>query len=71
MLSEKYKHILVFDFETTGLSHVNDRIIEIGAVLLERTEEKQFKIADEFNVLIKQDQPLPEKIVEITNSTLR
>ncbi|MDY3196006.1 MAG: 3'-5' exonuclease [Paracholeplasma sp.] len=70
MLKERYEHILLFDFETTGLSHVNDRIIEIGAILLQRQEpSKQYKIVKELSVLIKQDRPLPDKIVEITNIT--
>lgn len=68
MLVEKYEHLIVFDFETTGLSPINDRIIEIGALLIER-DGKNFKIKKEFNCLIKQDKPLPEKIVEITNIT--
>ncbi len=69
MLKNKYEYILVFDFETTGLSPVDSRIIEIGALLLKRREDGQFKIDQELNVLIKQDAPLPEKIVEITNIT--
>lgn len=69
MLKNKYKHILVFDFETSGLSHIDNKIIEIGALLLERTEEGKYKVADELEVLIKQDEPLPAKIVEITNIT--
>lgn len=68
MLVDRYNHIIVFDFETTGLSPINDRIIEIGALLIER-EDKNFKIKKELNVLIKQNKPLPEKIVEITNIT--
>ena len=68
MLVDRYNHIIVFDFETTGLSPINDRIIEIGALLIER-EGKNFKIKKELNVLIKQNKPLPEKIVEITNIT--
>lgn len=69
MLKNKYEHILVFDFETTGLSPINNRIIEIGALLLTRTEVGQYKIADELEVLIRQPEPLPAKIVQITNIT--
>lgn len=36
MLSNKYKHILIFDFETTGLDPYHDKIVEIGAILLEK-----------------------------------
>lgn len=70
MLKDNYKNILLFDFETTGLSYQNDRIIEIGAILLERQEPSmQYKIKKELSLLIKQDKPLPDKIVEITNIT--
>jgi|SRR5690554_1223657 len=69
MLNNKYEYILVFDFETTGLSPFNDRIIEIGAILLKKTPSGAYQINDELNVLIKQDMPLNEKIVEITGIT--
>lgn len=69
MLNNKYNHILVFDFETTGLDPNSDRIIEIGAILLEKTPEGVYKITKDLNVLIKQDRPLPEKIIEITGIT--
>ena len=53
-----------------GSHRKNDRIIEIGAILLERDEMSlQYKIKNELSVLIKQDRPLPEKIIEITNIT--
>lgn len=69
MLSNKYKHILIFDFETTGLDPYHDKIVEIGAILLEKKTDNQFGIVKELNVLIKQDLPLPDKIVEITGIT--
>ena len=69
MLSNKYKYILIFDFETTGLDPYHDKIVEIGAILLEKKTDNQFGIVKELNVLIKQDLPLPDKIVEITGIT--
>ena len=68
MLHNRYEYILAFDFETSGLSPINDRIIEIGAILLKR-EDKHFKVEKELNCLIKQPFPLPDKIVEITGIT--
>lgn len=53
--------MIVFDFETTGLSKSSDRIIEIGAVRI-----RNMQIIDEFDELIKPDKPIPEKIVELT-----
>ncbi|MCU0105395.1 3'-5' exonuclease [Acholeplasma vituli] len=70
MLVEKYEHILVFDFETTGLSAKTDNVIEIGAVLLKRDPIlMQYRQESELSVLIRQDRPLPDKIVEITHIT--
>lgn len=68
MLYKTYEYILAFDFETSGLSPYNDRIIEIGAILLKR-EDSLFKVEKELNCLIKQSTPLPSKIVEITGIT--
>ncbi|NLN50138.1 MAG: 3'-5' exonuclease [Acholeplasmataceae bacterium] len=69
MLKNRYEHILVFDFETTGLSYLTNNIIEIGAVLLKRTPEGVYRVADELNCLIRQAEPLPAKIIEITGIT--
>lgn len=64
----KYDYLLVFDFETTGLSPFYNKIIEIGALLL-RNDGNEFVIEEEFNVLIKQNEPLDSKIIEITGIT--
>lgn len=69
MLKNKYEHILIFDFETSGLNPYTDKIIEIGAILLTRTPIGVYQVNEELNVLIKQDFPLPEKIIEITGIT--
>ena len=53
--------IVVFDFETTGLSSVTDRIIEIGAVKL-----KDGQIIDELSLLCDPGVPLKPIITEIT-----
>ncbi len=55
---------VVIDVETTGLSGRDDRIIEIGAVRVENGE-----IAGQFEVLIKYDGKLPEKVRELTGIT--
>jgi DNA polymerase III subunit epsilon len=64
----KHQKILLFDFETTGLSGERDQIIEIGAILLERVND-QYRVADEMSALVLADRPLPEKIIEITHIT--
>ncbi len=59
---------LVFDLETTGLDYKVDEIIEIGYILLEKKDNDIIKLEEE-NILIKQNFPIPSKIVELTNIT--
>ncbi|MDR0934780.1 MAG: PolC-type DNA polymerase III [Erysipelotrichaceae bacterium] len=55
---------VIFDLETTGLSCKYDRIIEFGAVRVERGVE-----VARLDILINPEIPVPEKIVKITNIT--
>ena len=63
---EKIRDIpwVVFDFETTGLNSVSDKIIEIGAIKLVNG-----KIVDEISTLIKVEVPIPEVVQKITGIT--
>lgn len=65
----QHKKILLFDFETTGLYADRDQIIEIGAILLDKTESGQYQVVDELSTLVLADRPLPPKIIEITHIT--
>ncbi len=56
--------IVIFDFETTGLDSMRDRIIEIGAIKYVKGK----RVAD-FSFLIKPDVPLPDIITKITGIT--
>ena len=56
-------YVLV-DIETTGLSPINDDIIEIGAIKVENN-----KMVDTFNQLIKIDRSLPPFITNLTGIT--
>ena len=49
------------DIETTGLSPVKDKIIEIGALKV-----VEGKVIEEFDILIDPRVELPERIVELT-----
>lgn len=49
------------DLETTGLDPKRDKIIEIGAVRVERGE-----IAGEWKTFVNPGRELPERIVELT-----
>ena len=55
---------VAFDLETTGLSSANDRIIEIGAVIMKNGEE-----LDRFQTFVDPQRTLEKKIVELTGIT--
>ena len=52
---------VVFDIETTGFSPVSNRIIEIGAVRVEKGS-----IVDRFSVFVNPQVPIPFKIEQLT-----
>ena len=52
---------VVFDIETTGLSSVKNKIIEIGAVKIE-----DGRITDRFSVFVNPGEPIPYNIEKLT-----
>src|SRR5690554_212840 len=64
----EYKKILVFDFETTGLTPKRDKVIEVGAVLLEKIGDT-YEIVQEIDYLIKQQTPITDFISNLTGIT--
>ena len=58
------QEFVAFDLETTGLSSVTDRIIEIGAVILKNGQE-----VDRFQTFVDPERPLERKIVDLTGIT--
>ncbi|MBV4418080.1 PolC-type DNA polymerase III [Clostridium tyrobutyricum] len=55
---------VVFDIETTGLSSINDKIIEIGAVKI-----KDGKVIDRFSEFVNPQISIPGHIVDLTSIT--
>ena len=55
---------VVFDIETTGLSFVSDKIIEIGAV-----RYKNGEITDRFDTFVNPGTKIPDEIVKLTSIT--
>ncbi len=58
------EEFVAFDLETTGLSSKNDRIIEIGAVILKNGEE-----IDRFQTFVDPERTLERKIIDLTGIT--
>lgn len=52
---------VIFDIETTGLSPLNNKITEIGAVIYKAGE-----IIDEFNMYVNPKVPIPDEITKLT-----
>ncbi len=55
---------VVFDLETTGFSPIKDKIIEIGAVKVEKG-----KITEKFSTFVNPDVPIPFQITQLTSIT--
>ena len=55
---------VVFDIETTGFNKKEDKILEIGAVMVEKGQ-----IIDRFSHFIDPERPIPERITELTSIT--
>ena len=59
---DTHDSVVVFDFETTGLDANSCKIIEIGAVKIQKGS-----IIETFQTLINPGQPIPEEITGITH----
>jgi len=62
---------LCLDTETTGLNHVDDKIIELGIVAFEfdPVTAEIIRITDRYNGFEDPERPLPKEIIEITGIT--
>lgn len=57
-------NLTAFDFETTGLDHENERVIEMAALKINKGI-----IVGSFSCLVRHDKPLTDKIKEVTGIT--
>lgn len=70
-LFDRYKALVVFDTETSGLDFDNDQIIELAALRVERTATGGLRISGKMDTFIKlpEGETLPENIVSLTGIT--
>ena len=70
-LFDRYKALVVFDTETSGLDFDSDQIIELAALRVERTATGGLRIAGKMDSFSKlpDGETLPENIVSLTGIT--
>lgn len=72
-LLDRYKALVIFDTETSGLDPEDNQIIELAALRVERTAAGALRIAGKMDTFIKlpEGEQLPENIVTLTGITDR
>ena len=64
-MNEKLSEFIVFDFETTGLLQIKDRIVEIGAIEYDIEGVKK----RELNILVNPDMEIPSEVSKLHGIT--
>lgn len=62
-------NFVIFDLETTGLRAGTDRILEIGAIAVDKKKFLESGDLETFECFIKQDKPIPKHITKINHIT--
>jgi CRISPR-associated protein Cas2 len=63
-MQEQRAEYVVFDIETTGLSHLSDEIIEVGALRIQGSVP-----TEEYHSLIRCKNKIPESVIKLTGIT--
>ena len=63
-VKELKKRYIAFDVETSGLNPMNDRIVEVGAVLFEKGE-----IIKRYSTLVNSETFIPQNVTAINHNT--
>lgn len=66
---KKYDRVVVFDLETSGLKFEEDKIIEFGALVLEKNSLNKFEIKNVVNELVNPGFKISDRITELTGIT--
>lgn len=65
MKESHLKRFAIIDLEATGMTGADDRIIEIGIILIDEREEGMLFV-DSYDSLVRPDQKVPTKVLELT-----
>ena len=66
---QKYNKLIILDVETTGLDKDVNEIIEFAALVLNKQRDGKFKVNEEIDFFIQNEEPIPEFITNLTHIT--
>ena len=66
---QKYNKLVILDTETTGLDKDVNEIIEFAALVLNKQKDGKFKVNEEIDFFIQNEEPIPEFITNLTHIT--
>lgn len=66
---QKYNKLVILDTETTGLDKDINEIIEFAALVLNKQRDGKFKVNEEIDFFIQNEEPISEFITNLTHIT--